>query len=71
MKASGGNGAALQGALKDLNAYWDLTSSTWKDSARDQFEAEYLRHLSESVRAASTAIGQIELLLQQVRKECS
>ncbi len=71
MKASGGNGAALQGALKDLNAFWDQSSSMWRDNAREQFEAEYLRHLSESVRAASTAIGQIELLLQQVRRECS
>ena len=71
MKASGGNGAALHGALKDFNAYWEQTSSSWRDAARDKFEAEYLRHLAESVRSASTAIGQIELLLQQVKKECS
>ncbi len=71
MKGVGGNGAALQGALKDLNAAWERACAGWKDSARDHFEAEHLRHLSEAVRSASTAIGQIELLLQQVRKECS
>jgi uncharacterized protein YukE len=71
MSAVGGNGAALHGALKDLNAYWERTSSSWRDAARDHFEAEYIRSLADAVRAASTAIGQIEVLLQQVRKECS
>lgn len=71
MSAAGGYGPALCGALKDLKEYWERTASSWNDSARDQFEAEYLKDLAEAVRAAATAMDQIELLLRQVRRECS
>jgi len=71
MSATGGYGAALNGALKDLNAFRERTRGSWNDSARDRFEAEVLRDLSEAVRMASNAMEQIEVLLHQVRKECS
>ncbi len=71
MSAAGGYGAALNGALKDLNAFWERTRGSWNDSARDRFEAEVLRELAEAVRLASNSMEQIEVLLNQVKKECS
>lgn len=71
MKSAGGYGAILSGALKDLNTYWEQTGSVWRDAAREKFENDHLRILAEGVRAASTAMDQIEVLLSQVRKECS
>jgi hypothetical protein len=68
---SGANDAVLLGALKDLNAHWERTASAWRDAAREQFERDYLRELAVSVRTAASAINQIEVLLRQVRKECS
>ncbi len=71
MSAGGGNDAVLMGALKELNSYWERTASVWKDSARERFERDCLRDLADAVRSASNAVGQIEALLRQIRKECT
>ncbi len=71
MSATEGNAAAMLGALKDLRAYWERTASVWRDAARAQFERDHLRELVESTRTAATAVGQIEVLLSQIRKDCS
>jgi hypothetical protein len=71
MKTSEGHGAVLMGALKDFNAYWERTAGVWDDAARVQFERDYLQDLVGAVRAASSAIGQIEALLHTVRRDCS
>lgn len=71
MSQTGGNDAVLSGALKDLNTHWEATAVYWKDAARAKFENEVLQDLREAVRAASNAMGQIEILLRQVRRECS
>jgi hypothetical protein len=70
MSAAGGYGPALSGALKDLMVYWERTSFVWNDSARDSFEADFLKDVGDAVRSAVTALDQIELLLRQVRHEC-
>jgi len=71
MSATGANDAVLAGALKDLNTRWELTAASWKDAAREKFEKEYLEDLRMAVCSASNAMAQIELLLNQVRRECS
>ena len=71
MSSTGGNGPILFGALKELNTYWDSTAAVWKDAAREKFEKEILRDLMEAVRGASNTMDQIEVLLRQVRRECS
>jgi hypothetical protein len=71
MSAAGGYGAALSGALKELNMYWERTSASWHDAARGEFRKEYIEELAMSIRAAANAMDQIEALLHQVRRECS
>jgi hypothetical protein len=71
MSGPGANDAVLLGALKDLNAYWERTAAVWHDAARDRFERDYLRDFAAAVRMAASGISQIEVLLRQVRKECS
>jgi hypothetical protein len=71
MSATGGNGMVLSGALKDLETHWEILGCRWKDQAREKFDKECLEELRVGVRAASNAIAQIEVLLDQVRRECS
>lgn len=71
MNAADGNDAVLLGALKDLDTFWARTAAVWKDSAREKFDTDCLQDLREAVRAGSNAIGQIEAVLRQVRRECT
>ena len=71
MTATGGNDAILLGALKEFNAYWERTADVWKDSARTRFEKECLEDLRDAIRAASNAVGQVEVVLRQIRRECA
>lgn len=71
MSPTEGNDASLLGALRDFNQYWDRTAVVWRDAARAGFEKEYLHDLVESIRSAASTISQIELLLGQIRRECS
>ncbi len=70
MKTSGGNGAILTSALKDLLTHWEHAGSSWRDRARADFEKDCLEDLAPAVRTASNAVQQIEELLRQVLKEC-
>lgn len=71
MSPAEGNDASLLGALRDFYQYWDRTAVVWRDSARTQFEKEYLHDLVETIRTAASTISQIEVLLSQIRRECS
>ncbi|MCE9581310.1 MAG: hypothetical protein K8T20_02215 [Planctomycetes bacterium] len=68
---SGGNDAILSKALKDLMVHWDRTQSGWSDSARADFERDFLRDLVPAVVAAATAVQKIEEVVKLARKECS
>ena len=71
MSGSDGSGPALIGALKDFTAYWDRAAAVWHDAARTRFEEEFIRELTESIRSAANAIGQIDVLLNQIRRDCA
>ncbi len=71
MKARGGNGAVLSGALKEFMVHWEQTAPYWKDEARTAFAKEFLEELVPAIRAASNAAQQIEELLRQVHRDCS
>jgi hypothetical protein len=71
MSGSDGSGPALIGALKDFNAHWERTAAVWHDAARARFEEDFIRELTESIRSAANAIGQIEVLLNQIRRDCA
>jgi plasmid stabilization system protein ParE len=71
MKTSDGHGAVLLGALRELQAFWEHTSASWNDEAREHFEKDFLREVADAVRMACGAIGEIEGTLRTIRKECS
>ncbi len=71
MSDAGSNDAILAGALKDLRKHWEESGWSWRDAARDRFDKEFLQDLTAAVLSASNAVGQIEALLRQVRKECA
>jgi hypothetical protein len=71
MTAAEGYAAALIGALKDFSLRWDRAAAVWQDAARAHFEEDFIRELTESIRTAANAAGQLEVLLRQIRKDCS
>jgi len=71
MSATGANHAVLSGTLKDLQTRWEVTGAQWRDEARAKFDKEFLEGLRIAVRLAANAMSQIEVLLDQVRRECS
>ena len=58
-------------ALDDLGKRWQATGDAWQDSAREDFEKEYLEELRMSVKKAQQAMRTITGLLHEVIRECS
>ena len=69
MKGTGGNGAILGKAMKDLSGHWEATARSWRDRARTEFDRDYIQEIVPLARLASNAMRQIEELLRQVQKE--
>jgi len=65
----GSNSDIMTKALKDLLVHWERAGGAWRDKARVEFDKDYLQELLPSVRAASNAAKQIEVLLDRVRSE--
>jgi hypothetical protein len=71
MRDSGGNDAILLKAAKDLVEAWSRTEANWHDSARADFERDFLTELAPAVATAAGAVQRIEEVLARARKECS
>jgi polyphosphate kinase len=69
MKGSGGNGAILAKAMKDLRTHWEATERTWRDQARSDFDREIIQEIVPLAIQASNAMQQIEELLRQIKRE--
>ena len=69
MKGTGGNGAILGKAMKDLLGHWEGTARSWRDHARTEFDRDYIQEIVPMARLASNALQQIEELLRQVQRE--
>ena len=60
----------LYGALKNLQARWELTEPYWQDVMRQQFVEQILTPLEEQTAATLQAIDQMEVILHQMRRDC-
>ena len=61
----------LSKAVDDMDKRFASTSTAWRDKARNDFEAEHLDELKESIKKAQHSMRNIEELLRRVVKECS
>ena len=59
------------GALDDLKRDWQIARLDWRDQARDQFEADYLRELESAAVAAVRSMTELTLLMRRVVRECT
>ena len=69
MKGTGGNGAILGKAMKDLRGHWDATARSWRDKARTDFDKDFIQEIIPMALLASNAVQQIEELLRKVQRE--
>ena len=69
MKGTGGNGAILGKAMKDLRGHWEATGRSWRDKARADFDKDFIQEIVPMALLASNAVQQIEELLRKVQRE--
>ena len=55
---------------KELLLRWDETRATWRDHRAEEFEKNTIHGLTDRVSATSTAIEDIDKLLNKLRKDC-
>ncbi|HLL89248.1 MAG TPA: hypothetical protein VK324_08085 [Tepidisphaeraceae bacterium] len=63
--------ANLAEAAKKLVEKWAETRSSWDDVRAREFEARVLVPLQADVKAAVGAMDNLDVLLNQVRRDCS
>lgn len=67
VKASKGK---LEKSTKNLLVAWDETKESWRDAKAHEFEKHYIADLTDTVIAASRAMGKIDDLLAKLKKDC-
>jgi hypothetical protein len=60
----------LAKAMKLLMEKWAQTRGVWDDEVAAKFEKTYLEPLNMDLRSALTAMDQMSVLLQQIRRDC-
>ena len=61
----------LAKAYKELMLRWQETRSQWDDAQAEQFEETVLRTLESDLRTANSAMDQMGILLNQVKRDCT
>lgn len=62
--------ANLMDALKQLRVRWALISQQWDDSARRQFEKDFIDPLEAKIRTALKGLDHVSELQDRARREC-
>jgi hypothetical protein len=65
-----GSASTLAQSLKELSIEWQQTKAYWRDAKCQEFERKYINDLPTHVTRAIEAIGEIDVLLRKVRKDC-
>jgi hypothetical protein len=61
----------LAKAFKELMLRWQETRGQWDDAQAEQFEETVLRTLESDLRTANSAMDQMGILLNQVKRDCA
>ena len=60
----------LSGSMKTLLGHWDHTEPYWRDAAGADFVEHILTPLQDRMAAALQAVDRMEVVLQQMRRDC-
>jgi len=60
----------LHEAVKNLLVAWEQTRNSWRDVKSQQFEQRFLETLPNDAARAVSVMGEIELLIKKVRRDC-
>lgn len=63
--------ARLKDVEKRLCQQWSAVRAVWEDEQALRFEEEIVGPLLDQLRSAGRAMGQLDVTLQQVRRECA
>lgn len=69
MSMSGSKGL-LTLATRQLQARWDETRFSWRDSKAQQFDDLYLSELMQGVNSALRGIDELDQLLEKIHADC-
>jgi len=64
-------GGRLGKAMKELLMHWEETKQVWNDPVSRTFEQEHLVPLTMDLRTTIAAMGQMALVLDNIRRECT
>ena len=60
----------IENASKDLRARWNRTISIWDDENCRKFEENQLRPLMSRLDKAVEALGRMDVVVNQVKRDC-
>jgi hypothetical protein len=60
----------LAKSFKELMLRWNDVRAEWDDAQSRHFEETVLRNLEADLRSAGSAMDQMGILLNQVRRDC-
>jgi len=63
--------AKLARAAKDLFVSWHRVKETWRDENCRQFEEKYISLLRSELRKTELAMERMNVVLNQVRRDCT
>ena len=64
------NKSRLTGLTKDLLLRWEDTQQYWRDAKGAEFDRRFMRELFPQVNQATTALENLDELLNKIRNEC-
>jgi hypothetical protein len=59
----------IKQSAEDMNAAWGRTKEVWTDEKSKQFEKEFIERLSIEIKKAETVLGNMGMLLNNIRSE--
>lgn len=57
-------------AAKDLSTAWSSAKHEWRDANAQRLEEQLISQLDQRVKMAITAMDQMFLLAEQIKREC-
>ena len=61
----------LTEAMNDLENDWKIARMNWRDTARENFEKDFLEEIRPELRTAASACLELTHLLRRAVRECS
>ncbi len=66
----GSGHAKLKRAARDLTSEWREVNRYWRDEVSRRFEKEHLEPILAKLRSAVEAMGHMDAVVNQARRDC-